>query len=907
MKGLKEFMRNLRTKNGEFPYFSVPLYLESLGINPDKLPYSIRVLIENALHSVDGFLVKEEDVRNISKWNPKPEDVEIPYMPVRIVLQDFTGVPVIVDLAAMRDAMKELGGDPKRINPIIQSDLVIDHSVQVDYYGTGYAYIMNVQKELERNKERYQLLKWAQKSLKNFRVVPTGTGIIHQVNLEYLAKVVYLKDGVAVFDTVLGTDSHTTMINGIGVLGWGVGGIEAEAVMLGQPYYMVLPEVVGVKLVGELPEGSTATDLVLTITEVLRKKGVVGKFVEYFGPGLQNLSVPDRATISNMAPEYGSTCGYFPIDERTLEYLRGTGREEELVDMVERFVKEQGMFWTPNSPEPNYSDVVEIDLSKVEPSVAGPRRPQDRIPLKDVKRKFYVSLKEEFGKKVNDEPAYRLENEGGVAVKEDVAVIVHEGEEYFLTHGSVVIAAITSCTNTSNPSVMIGAGLLARNAVKKGLTVKPYVKTSLAPGSRVVTDYLEMSGLLPYLEGLRFHVVGYGCTTCIGNSGPLPKEIEEAIKEHDLVVASVLSGNRNFEARIHPLVKANYLCSPMLVVAFALAGRIDIDFENEPIGYDPNGIPIYLRDIWPSSKEISDYIAKSLKPELFKERYSSVFEGDEFWKSLDVKESETFPWDENSTYIRKPPYFDDFSLDVVPPKDIKGAYVLVIAGDSTTTDHISPAGSVHPESPAGKYLIERGVQPKDFNSYGSRRGNHEVMIRGTFANVRFRNYLFKEERRGWNTIYIPTGEEMTIFDAAMRYKREGIPLIILAGKEYGTGSSRDWAAKGTALLGVKAIIAESFERIHRSNLVGMGVLPLQFKEGENIKTLGLTGFERYDILGIEDIYPKKTLKVIAHRDDGSKVEFEVIARLDSPVEVEYFKHGGILPYVLRKIYHGELS
>lgn len=907
MKGLKEFMKSLRTKDGEYPYFSVPLYLESLGINPDKIPYSIRVLIENALHSVDGFLVKEEDVRNISQWNPKPADVEIPYMPVRIVLQDFTGVPVIVDLAAMRDAMKELGGDPKRINPVIQSDLVIDHSVQVDYYGTGYAYVMNVQKELERNKERYQLLKWAQKSLKNFRVVPTGTGIIHQVNLEYLAKVVYLKDGVAVYDTVLGTDSHTTMINGIGVLGWGVGGIEAEAVMLGQPYYMVLPEVVGVKLIGELPEGATATDLVLMITETLRKKGVVGKFVEYFGPGLQNLSVPDRATISNMSPEYGSTCGYFPIDDRTLEYLRGTGRDEELVDMVERFVKEQGMFWTPNSPEPNYSDVVEIDLSKIEPSVAGPRRPQDRIPLKDIKKKFHISLEKEFGKRMNDEPVYGFENEGGVAVKENVAVIVHEGQEYFLTHGSVVIAAITSCTNTSNPSVMIGAGLLARNAVKRGLTVKPYVKTSLAPGSRVVTDYLEMSGLLPYLESLRFHVVGYGCTTCIGNSGPLPPEIEEAIKEHDLVVASVLSGNRNFEARIHPLVKANYLCSPMLVIAFALAGRIDIDFENEPLGYDPNGNPVYLRDIWPSNMEISDYIAKSLKPELFKKRYSSVFEGDDFWKSLDVKESETFPWDESSTYIRKPPYFDNFSLDVVPPKDIKGARVLVIAGDSTTTDHISPAGSIHPESPAGKYLMERGVQPKDFNSYGSRRGNHEVMIRGTFANVRFRNYLFKEERRGWNTIYTPTGEEMSVFDAAMRYKKEGIPLIILGGKEYGTGSSRDWAAKGTALLGVKAVIAESFERIHRSNLIGMGVLPLQFRKGENIRSLGLNGFERYDILGIEDIYPKKTLKVVAHKDDGSKVEFDVIARLDSQVEVEYFRHGGILPYVLRKIYHGELS
>ncbi|MEO0163812.1 MAG: aconitate hydratase AcnA [candidate division WOR-3 bacterium] len=908
MKGLKYFQRVLKTDSGEFPYFSIPEYLQSLGINPDKLPYSIRVLVENALHSVDGFLVTEENLKDIANWKPKPKEVEIPYMPIRVVLQDFTGVPVVVDLAAMRDAMKELGGDPKRINPVIQSDLVIDHSVQVDYFGTGYAYVMNVKKELERNRERYQLLKWAQKSFKNFRVVPTGTGIIHQVNLEYFAKVVYIKDGIAVLDTLLGTDSHTTMINGIGVLGWGVGGIEAEAVMLGQPYYMLLPEVVGVRLVGELPEGSTATDLVLTITEVLRKKGVVGKFVEYFGPALKNLSVPDRATIANMAPEYGSTCGYFPIDERTLEYLRGTGRDEELVKLVEVFAKEQGIFWTPDSPEPEYSDVVEIDLSKIEPSVAGPKRPQDRIPLKDLKKSFYISLEKEFGKKPFDnhqKDAY--ESEGGLAVKSDVAVIVHEGEEFFLTHGSVVIAAITSCTNTSNPSVMIGAGLVAKKAVERGLTVKPYIKTSLAPGSGVVTDYLRESGLLPYLEALRFHVVGYGCTTCIGNSGPLPKKVEEAIKEYDLVVASVLSGNRNFEARIHPLVKANYLASPMLVVAFALAGRVDIDFENEPLGYDPNGEPVYLRDIWPSQREIREYIEKSLNPEMFRKRYADVFEGDEYWKSLDVKEGETFEWDPNSTYIKKPPYFENFSLEVKPPEDIKGAYVLVVGGDSVTTDHISPAGSIHPESPAGKYLIESGVKPSEFNSYGSRRGNHEVMMRGTFANVRFRNYLFKEEVRGWWTIYIPTGEKMSVYDAAMRYKSENIPLIILAGKEYGTGSSRDWAAKGTALLGVKAVIAESFERIHRSNLVGMGVLPLQFKEGENMKTLGLTGFEKYDIIGIKDIYPRKTLKVIAHKPDGGKIEFEVIARLDTPVEVEYYKHGGILPYVLRKIYYGELS
>ncbi|MFZ8833063.1 MAG: aconitate hydratase AcnA [Candidatus Caldipriscus sp.] len=876
MKGLKEFRR----KVGDFDLFSVPYYLNSLSINPDKLPYSIRVLVENLLHSVDGFLVREEDVKNVANWKPKPEEVEIPFMPVRVILQDFTGVPVIVDLAAMRDAMVELGGDPDRINPIVQSDLVIDHSVQVDYFGTSYAYEWNTKLELERNRERYQLLKWAQKAFNNFRVVPTGTGIIHQVNLEYLAKVAYVKDGVVVFDTLVGTDSHTTMINGLGVLGWGVGGIEAEAVMLGQPYYMLLPEVVGVKLVGELREGATATDLVLTITEILRKKGVVGKFVEYFGPALENLSVPDKATIANMAPEYGSTCGYFPIDQRTLEYLRGTGRDEELVKLVEIFAKEQGVFWTPNSPEPEYSEVIEINLSDIEPSVAGPRRPQDRIPLKELKKAFYVSLEKDFGKK--------FEN----------------GSE--IRHGSLVIAAITSCTNTSNPSVMIGAGLLAKKAVERGLNVKPYVKTSLAPGSRVVTDYLKMSGLMPYLEALRFHVVGYGCTTCIGNSGPLPPNVEKEIKGRDLVVSAVLSGNRNFEARVHPLVKSNFLASPILVVAFAIAGKVDIDFENEPLGYDTNGQPVYLRDIWPSQSEIREYIERFLKPELFREKYARVFEGDEFWRNLAVKEGKTFEWDPNSTYIRKPPYFDKFTLDVVLPEDIKGAYVLVLAGDSVTTDHISPAGSIHPESPAGKYLIERGVKPSDFNSYGSRRGNHEVMMRGTFANVRFRNYLFEEEVRGWWTIYIPRGEKMSIYDAAMRYKENGIPLIILAGKEYGSGSSRDWAAKGTALLGVKAVIAESFERIHRSNLVGMGVLPLQFKDGQNVKSLKLTGFERYDILGIRDIYPRKTLKVIAHKDNGERVEFEVIARLDTPVEVEYFKHGGILPYVLRKIYNGEI-
>ncbi len=914
MPGLKDFARRLKTKDGDLTYYSVPDFLSSVGVNPDRVPYSIRVLVENVLHSLDGFLVTDEHLNIVSSWRPQTERKEIAYMPARIVLQDFTGVPVVVDIAAMRDAMKALGGDPKRINPIKQSDLIIDHSVQVDYFGTLYAYIYNVRLEMERNRERYQLLKWGQQAFSNFRVVPPGKGIIHQVNLEYLGRVVMVRDGVAIYDTLIGTDSHTTMINGLGILGWGVGGIEAEAVMLGQPYYMLLPEVVGVRLVGELPEGATATDLVLTITEALRKKGVVGKFVEYFGPGLANLSLPDRATLANMSPEYGSTVGYFPIDENTLAYLRGTGRES-VVPLVEAYVKEQGMFWSPEAPEPEYTDVVEIDLSKIEPSIAGPKRPQDRIPLREAKERFQVILKEEFHKEdvpTADEVIRQLEefeSEGGghVLTEKDVALVVYEGEEFVLSHGSVVIAAITSCTNTSNPSVMIGAGLLAKKAVEYGLQTKPYVKTSLAPGSAVVTDYLTQSGLMPYLEALRFHLVGYGCTTCIGNAGPLPEPIERAIKEHDLVVASVLSGNRNFEARIHPLVKANFLASPMLVVAYAIAGRIDIDFEKEPIGYDPNGKPVYLRDIWPSQAEIRDYINRyALKPENFKRKYADIFKGTEEWEKLDAPMGVLYDWDPNSTYIQRPPYFDDFKLEPEPPKDIIGAYVLVRGGDTVTTDHISPAGPIAPDSPAGQYLLSKGVPPEKLHTYGARRGNHEVMVRGTFANVRFRNYLFEEEVRGWWTIYVPTGEKMTTYDAAMRYKAEGHPVIVLAGKEYGTGSSRDWAAKGQALLGVRAVLAESFERIHKSNLVGMGVLPIQFKPGEGAATYGLTGHERYDILGIEDIYPNKVLKVVAHRKDGSKVEFEAIARLDSPVEVEYYRHGGILPYVLRKIYKGEL-
>jgi len=907
----------LETAAGKVTFYRIGRLAEHGVGDPSRLPFSIRVLLENLLRHCDGHLVTEEDVRALARWAPRDlPDREIPFMPARVILQDFTGVPAVVDLAAMRSAVKRLGGDPRRINPLVPADLVIDHSVQVDFFGTELAFHLNVEKEFERNRERYALLRWAQKAFRNCRVVPPGTGIVHQVNLEYLAKVVQTREvngEVEAFpDTLVGTDSHTTMINALGVLGWGVGGIEAEAVMLGQPYDMCIPEVIGVRLTGRLPEGATATDLVLTITQLLRKKGVVDKFVEFFGPGLRALSLPDRATIANMAPEYGATCGFFPVDGETLAYLRGTGRDPDLVDLVERYTKAQGLFYNGQGPDPLYTDVVELDLGTIEPTLAGPRRPHDRVPLREVKRQFWESIASMLPS-LNPAQAQavgRLEGEGGVVAPAPAATaapsapatwVSLDGQTVALGHGAVVIAAITSCTNTSNPSVMIGAGLLARNAVQRGLTVKPHVKTSLAPGSPVVVDYLRQAGLLPYLEALRFHLVGFGCTTCIGNSGPLPEPIAKAIREHNLVAVAVLSGNRNFEARIHPLVRANYLASPMLVVAYALAGRIDIDFEREPVGFDPNGQPVFLRDIWPSQEEIQGTIRESLDPEMFRARYARVFEGDERWRSLPVPEGDLYEWDPDSTYIQEPPFFREFSLEPPPLQDIRGARVLAVLGDTVTTDHISPAGSIPVNSPAGQYLISRGVQPADFNTYGARRGNHEVMIRGTFANIRLKNLLVPGTEGGY-TVYHPTGERMTIYEAAMRYQEAGIPLILLAGKEYGSGSSRDWAAKGTALLGVKTVLAESFERIHRSNLVGMGVLPLQFRPGESREFLGLTGFETYDIEGIaQGLRPRQEVIVRARQADGAEIAFPAIARLDTPVEVEYYQHGGILPAVLRRI------
>lgn len=854
----------------------------------DELPFSIRILLENLVRKHDGFVVRDEDVYAVASWSKNAGRKEIPFHPARVVMQDFTGVPAVVDLAAMRDAVVRFGVDPSKINPIIPVDLIIDHSVQVDYFGTDYAYFFNLRREYERNRERYMLLKWAQKSFKNFRVAPPGKGIIHQVNLEYLAKVVWMtrENGElwAFPDSLLGTDSHTTMINGLGVFGWGVGGIEAEATILGQPYYMLLPQVVSVRLEGELREGATPTDLVLYITELLRKKGVVGKFVEFHGPGVKSLSVPDRATIANMAPEYGATMGYFPIDEATVRYLEGTGRPPELAKLVEYYAKKTGL-WYSGEEEPKYTEVVVVDLGDVEPSISGPAHPEDRIPLRQAAERVRKII-EEYAKK-----------KGGITSVD----IVVDGAKATLRDGSVVLAAITSCTNTSNPTVMIAAGLLAKNAVEKGLSVKPYVKTSDAPGSRVVTEYLTRLGLMPYLEALRYHITGYGCTVCIGNSGPLPKPVEEAIKKHDLYAVTVLSGNRNFSGRVHPLARGNFLASPPLVIAYSLAGRIDIDFEKEPLGTDPNGNPVYLRDIWPDMKQVKKLAEEALNPELFREKYKDVFEGDENWNKLEVKESVTYQWDPKSTYIKKPPFFEDFDLTVEPPKDIRGARVLVWAPDRTSTDHISPAGRISPESKAGQYLLQQGVKPHELNTFGSRRGNHEVMMRGTFDNPRFRNRLVPDREGAW-TIYWPTGEVMHVFDAAMKYKEQGIPVIILGGKQYGVGSSRDWAAKGPYLLGVKAVIAEDYERIHRSNLVGMGILPLQFMPGENTDKLGLDGSEEYDILGIEEgLYPGKVLTVRARKKDGRVVEFKVKARLDTPIEVEYYKHGGILRYVLRKI------
>ena len=888
-------LKTLETQAGPVRYFDV-MELERQGIaEVSKLPFSIRVMLESLLRNVDGFSVTEEDVVRLANWQPDPGEINVPLKLARVVLQDFTGVPAVVDLAAMRSAMARFEKDPKKINPHVPSDLVIDHSVQVDFFGTTYALLKNSELEYQRNRERYQLLKWGQNALASFQVVPPGQGIIHQVNLEKLAQVVMTRkangETYAFPDSLVGTDSHTVMINGLGVLGWGVGGIEAEAVMLGQPYYMLAPRVVGFKLTGELPEGATATDLVLTITEMLRKHGVVGKFVEFYGPGVKKLALADRATIANMAPEYGATMGFFPVDEETLAYLRLTGRPAELVDLVEKYTRAVGLF-RDGEVEPEFSEYAELDMSTVEPSLAGPKRPQDRIPLNRMKEQFQEDLVKPTGKMglgLSDE---ELDNK---------VLVEREHEDFELKHGSVVIASITSCTNTSNPSVLIGAGLLAKKAVEAGLNVEPWVKTSLAPGSRVVTDYLEKAGLMPFLEALRFHVVGYGCTTCIGNSGPLPKDIAEAIEKGDLVVASVLSGNRNFEGRVNPLVKANYLASPMLVVAYALAGQMDIDLDREPLSYDPNGKPVYLRDIWPSQQEIQETIRQTLDPELFEKEYAGVFEGDERWQNLPAPSGKLYEWDPNSTYIQEPPFFQNMPLDPEPPRDIKGARVLLKLGDSVTTDHISPAGAIPVDSPAGRYLIEHGVEPKDFNSYGSRRGNHEVMMRGTFANIRIKNLMLDGVEGGY-TVKLPEGEQMFVFDAAMKYKEEGTPLIVIGGKEYGTGSSRDWAAKGPALLGVKAVIAESFERIHRSNLVGMGVLPLEFTGGQNADSLGLTGYEVYDILGLEEgLEPHKILTVRATKDSGETIEFKALARLDSEVDVDYYTGGGILQTVLRKL------
>lgn len=889
------------------------------------LPYSIRILLESLLRHADTEkrLITAEDVEALARWNP--ENVsgrDIPFIPSRVIMQDFTGVPAVVDLAALRSAMQRLGGDPSKINPVIPADLVIDHSVQVDSYGTAYSLEENEKKEFERNTERYSVLRWAQKAFDNFRVVPPGRGIIHQVNLEYLTPLVHLKEEngeLSAFpDTLVGTDSHTTMINGIGVLGWGVGGIEAEAVMLGQPYYMPVPEVVGFKLYGKPAQGVTATDIVLTITRILREEGVVGKFVEFYGPGLNSLSLPDRATISNMAPEYGATLGIFPPDAETLDYLRRTGRSEEQVDLVKKYLEAQDLLYSVYKPDSVFSRTLELDMSTVKPCLAGPKRPQDQLFFNEVPENFREIMRQTFARKkesgleLSRDPAYqRWIGEGGTPVEEpeipgiEEEIVESQEKSFRVTHGSVVIAAITSCTNTSNPSVLIGAGLLAKKAVEKGLHVKPFVKTSLSPGSRVATEYLRAACLLPYLEALGFHLVGYGCTTCIGNSGPLTESVAREIQENDLTVAAVLSGNRNFEGRINPLIRANYLASPPLVVAYAIAGTVNINLESDPLAYDPNGRPVYLRNIWPSEEEIREVEKNSIKPSMFEKEYSGVLEGPELWRELEVPSGTLYDWNPMSTYIQEPPYFVDFPLTSPSPEDIKNARILALFGDSITTDHISPAGDIPADSPAGRYLISWGVSPEDFNSYGSRRGNHEVMMRGTFGNIRLRNKLVDREG-GW-TLYHPRKEDfpeeacggIPIFEAAMLYAENNIPLIVIAGKEYGTGSSRDWAAKGTFLLGVKAVIAESFERIHRSNLVGMGVLPLQFKEGENAETLGLTGKESYDILGIEFLEPHGELTVRAKDENGVETLFQVIVRLDSAVEIEYYRNGGILHKFLR--------
>ncbi len=881
----------------------------------ERLPFSMKTLLENLLRFEDGNTVTQEDIQALLHWNPKAEPrKEIAFRPARVLLQDFTGVPAVVDLAAMRDAMRRLGGNPERINPLQPAELVIDHSVQVDYFGSDEAFNLNAALEYQRNRERYTFLKWGQNAFSNFKVVPPDTGIVHQVNLEYLARVVFtrqLDDGriEAYPDTLVGTDSHTTMINGLGVLGWGVGGIEAEAAMLGQPISMLLPQVVGFRLSGHLPEGATATDLVLTVVQMLRAKGVVGKFVEFFGEGLKHLPLADRATLSNMAPEYGATCGIFPIDAETLKYLQLTGRSLEQIALIEAYARAQGLFHDADTPEAEYSDVLELDLGTVEPSIAGPKRPQDRISLRQAKTAITNALEDSMQARMRAHAARaeaeKFTAEGGQAVpgterqNENSMQALENSPQLHLSDGMVVIAAITSCTNTSNPSVMIGAGLLAKKAHQRGLTVKPWVKTSLAPGSRVVSEYLSKAGLADDLAALGFSLVGYGCTTCIGNSGPLPEPVSQAIRRDDLTVCSVLSGNRNFEGRIHSDVKMNFLASPPLVVAYALAGRMDIDLYKEPLGEDEHGRPVYLKDIWPSQHEIQDTIASSLSPEQFRQAYENVFAGEERWQRLQAPEGELFAWDPASTYIQHPPYFEDIDQPLRPVADIKGARVLAKLGDSVTTDHISPAGAIKPDSPAGKYLIEHGVAPADFNSYGSRRGNHEVMMRGTFANVRLRN-LLAPGTEGGITRHLPDGEQMSIYDAAMRYQAEGIPTIVIAGKEYGSGSSRDWAAKGPRLLGVRAVLVESFERIHRSNLLGMGILPLQFMPGENAETLELTGEEVYDIEGLGDGAAKQ-VQITATASDGSRQTFSARVRIDTPQEVEYYRNGGILQFVLRQL------
>ncbi len=950
--------KTLDTGSGEVELYSLKTLNEKVDTDLSTLPYSIRVMLEILLRNAGGKFVSEEDVEALANW---PESIggELAYLPARVVMQDFTGVPAIVDLAAMRSAMQEVGGDPSKINPLVPTDLVIDHSVQVDAFGSAAALQFNAEREFERNRERYEFLKWGQQAFDDFTVVPPATGIIHQVNLEYLAKGVLVKDGVAMPDTLVGTDSHTTMINGLGVLGWGVGGIEAEAVTLGQPYYMLVPEVIGFRLTGALQEGVTATDLVLTVTQMLRSHGVVGKFVEFYGEGLSRLSLPDRATIANMSPEFGATCTFFPTDDETLKYLRGTGREEELVELVEAYYKEQGLFRTEEAPDPEFSETLELDMDTVESSLAGPRRPQDRVALSDMQVSFRQALADMVGTdhalvsngskddaynhadeesfpasdtpnpdiqthtdddaesmEASDTPAGAADAAGegdgdptsGAAPEGDATeaqpdgaiTVTVDGEEMYIKHGSAVIAAITSCTNTSNPSVMVGAGLLAKKAVEKGLKVAPHVKTSLAPGSKVVTEYLQTAGLLPYLEELKFDVVGYGCTTCIGNSGPLAEEISEAVEENDLVVAAVLSGNRNFEGRINPDVKANYLASPPLVVAYALAGTVDIDLSKDSLGDDKDGNPVYLKDVWPSQDEVAREIENALDPSIYERQYANVYTGNEQWNEVDVPEGDLFEWDPDSTYIQEPSFFKGMSPDPEDLTDIEGARVLVKVADSVTTDHISPAGAIPSKMPAGQYLIEKGIDSRNFNSFGSRRGNHEVMVRGTFGNIRLRNELAGGKEGGY-TIHLPDGEETTIYEASLRYEEEGVPLLVLAGKEYGSGSSRDWAAKGSFLLGVRAVIAESFERIHRSNLIGMGVLPLQYAEGETAESLGITGHESFSIAGLGDISPGKELTVKVETDDGEEKEFSVKARVDSPVEVEYLRNGGILQTVLRQL------